>query len=183
MLLADRTEASEQIVLFLGAAFHLDDQHRLGVERIAGVGERLAGVDRRPIHEFQRDGNDAGGDDRIDTGTGDLVRAEGGEHRSRTFRRAQNAHGHLGDHRQLPLAAGQQPQPVIAGGIEMRAADVEDLAFDGDDLQAQQIVGGDAVFQAMRAAGVHVDVAADHAGELAGWIGRIEEAPAPAPRW
>ena len=49
----------------------------------------------------------------------------------------------------------------------MFAADVQDLAVHGDDLQAEQVVGGDAVFQAMRAAGVHVDVAADHAGELA----------------
>ena len=180
MLLADRAEAAEQIVLFLGAAFDLDDQHRLGVERIAGMGERLAGMDRGPVHEFQRHGDDAGGDDRIDTGAGDLVRAEAqrawrgrlpGERRMRTVTSVTT--------RELPLAAGQQPEPVVAGGVEMRAADVEDLAVDGDDLQAEQIVGGDAVFQAMRAAGVHVDVAADHAGELAGRVGRVEEAAGP----
>ena len=32
----------------------------------------------------------------------------------------------------------------------MGAADVDDLALDGDDLQAQQVVGGDAVFEAVR---------------------------------
>ena len=36
--------------------------------------------------------------------------------------------------------------------------------------------GGDAVTQAVGAAGVHVDIAADHAGELAGGVGGIEEA-------
>ncbi len=42
-------------------------------------------------------------------------------------------------------------------------------------LQAEQVVGGDAVSQAVRAAGVHVDIAADHAGELARRIRRVEE--------
>ena len=56
---------------------------------------------------------------------------------------------------------------------------VDDLALDGDDLQAEQVVGGDAVFQAVRAARVHADVAADHAGELAGRVGGVEE---PLPR-
>ncbi len=120
-------------------------------------------------------GNDAGGDDRVDACAGDFVGRERGQHRARALRAAQDAHGDLGDDRQHALAAGQQPEPVVAGGVEMRAADVEDFAVDGDDLQAQQVVGGDAVFQAVRAAGVHVDVAADHAGELAGRIGRIEE--------
>ena len=68
--------ARQQIVLFGGAAFDLDDQHRLGIQRIAGMGERLAGMDRRPVHELQRHRNDAGGDDGIDAGAGDLVGAE-----------------------------------------------------------------------------------------------------------
>ena len=175
-LLADRGESAEQPVLFLGAAFDLDDQHGFGVERIAGVGERLAGVDRGAVHEFQRHRNDAGGDDRVDRGAGDFVGGEGGEHGAGALGAAQDADGDLGDDGEHALAAGEQPEPVVAGGVEVSAADVEDFAVDGDDLQAQQVVGGDAVFKAVGAAGVHVDVAADHAGELAGWVGRVEEA-------
>ena len=66
-------ELAEQAVLFLGAAFDLDDQHGLGVERVAGMGEGLAGVDRGAVHEFQRHRDDAGGDDGIDAGAGDFV--------------------------------------------------------------------------------------------------------------
>ncbi len=143
------------------------------------MGEGLAGMDRRLVHEFERDRDDARADDRIDAGAGDLVAAERRQHRPRALRRAQDAHRHLGDDRELALAAGEQAEPVIAGGIEMGAADLDHLALDGDDLQAEQVVGGDAVFQAMRAARVHADIAADHAGELARRVGRVEELLSP----
>ena len=58
----------------------------------------------------------------------------------------------------------------------MLAADGEHLAVDGHGGEAEQVVGGDAVFQAVRATRVHADIAADHAGELAGRVGRVEEA-------
>ena len=61
----------------------------------------------------------------------------------------------------------------------MVAADIDDLAVHQHDADAEQVVGGDAVFQAVRAAGVHGDVAGERAGELARGVGRIEEAVAP----
>ena len=72
----------------------------------------------------------------FDAGTRDFVRAKRGEHRARTFRRPQDAHGDLGDDSQLPLAAGEQAQPVVAGSVEMLASDREDLAVHRDDLQS-----------------------------------------------
>ena len=38
---------ASRAVLLGDAAFDLNDQQRLGVQRVAGVGEGLAGVDRR----------------------------------------------------------------------------------------------------------------------------------------
>ena len=58
----------------------------------------------------------------------------------------------------------------------MLAADLDHRAVDQHHRDAEEVVGGDAVFQAMRAAGVHGDVAGDGAGELARRIGRVEEA-------
>ena len=40
-------------------ALDLDDQQRLDVERVAGMGERLAHLDRRPVHVLDRDRDDA----------------------------------------------------------------------------------------------------------------------------
>ena len=73
-------------------ALDLDDQQRLDVERIAGMGEGLADLDRRPVHVFDRDRNDAGADDRRDAGAGGLGRLEAHQHRPRAFGGAQDAH-------------------------------------------------------------------------------------------
>ena len=47
---------------------------------------------------------------------------------------------------------------------------------------AEQVVGGHAIFEAMGAAGIHRDIAGDRAGELARRIRRIEE-PVVATAW
>ena len=69
-----------------------------------------------------------------------------------------------------------RPSRVEPAGIEMRAAEFDDFAVERDDGDAQDIVGRHAIFQAMRAARIHADIAADRAGELRGRIGRVEEA-------
>ena len=59
-----------------------------------------------------------------------------------------------------------EAEQVVAGRIQSLAADVDDRAVDQHQRDAEQVVGGHAVFQAMRAAGIHGDVAGDRAGEL-----------------
>ena len=58
----------------------------------------------------------------------------------------------------------------------MRAANLDHGAVHLHQGDAQQVVGRHAVFQAMRAAGVHRDVPGNGAGELRGRIGCIEKA-------
>ena len=166
----------EQVVDLLVRAFDLDDQQRLDVERIAGMGEGLADLDRRPVHELDGDRNDAGADDGGDAVARRLAGVEADQHRPRALGGAQDAHGRLGDDAELALRADDQAEEVVAGAVEMRAADLDDGAVDQHHLDAEHVVGGDAVLQAMGAAGVHGDVAGDGAGELARRIGRVEEA-------
>ena len=90
--------------------------------------------------------------------------------------RAQDAQGRLGDDAELALRADHQPEQVVAGRIQGVAADVHDRAVEQHHADAQNVVGGDAVFQAMGAAGVHRDIAADGAGELRRRVGGVEEA-------
>ena len=66
--LGDGDDAAEQVVDLGLRALDLDDQHRLDVERVAGMGEGLADLDRRPVHVFDRDRDDAGADDGGDAG-------------------------------------------------------------------------------------------------------------------
>ncbi len=63
-------------------------------------------------------------------------------------------------------------------GIEMLAAEPQDLAIHQDDFQPQQIVGGQAVFQAMHATRILRHIAADAAGDLTGRVRRVIEASA-----
>ena len=58
----------------------------------------------------------------------------------------------------------------------MLAAEPQHLAGHQHDLAAEHVVGGHAVFEAMHAAGIFRDVAADGAGDLRGRIGRVVEA-------
>ena len=57
----------------------------------------------------------------------------------------------------------------------MLAAEAQGFAVHQHQLEAEQIIGGDAVFQAVDAARILGHVAADGAGDLARWIGRVIE--------
>ena len=87
----------------------------------------------------------------------------------------EDAHRHLGDDAEQPFRAGDDAEQVIAARIEVLAADADHLAGDQDHLDAEHVVGGQAVLQAMHAAGVLRDVAADRAGDLRGRVGRVVE--------
>ena len=74
------------------------------------------------------------------------------------------------------LGAGHQAEQVVGLGVEMLAAEPHHLAVRQHHLEPEHVVGGEAVFQAVHAARVLGDVAADRAGDLARRIGRVVEA-------
>jgi len=88
---------------------------------------------------------------------------------------AQDAHGHLGDDAEQAFGAGDETEQIVTLGIEMLAADAQHLAGYQHDLAAEHVVGGHAVFQAMHAAGILRDIAADAAGDLRRRVGRVIE--------
>ena len=123
--------ASMQMVDLGRAAVELDDQQRLDVERIAGMDEGLGGVDRRPVHHLHAAGDDAGGDDRGDAVAGALDRwgsrsaaraPPGGFGRMRTVTSVTTPSS--------PSEPTMTPEQVVAFGIEVLAAEPDDLAVD-----------------------------------------------------
>ena len=90
------------------------------------------------------------------------------------LRLAHQPHDDLGHQRHGAFRAGQQAGQIVAGQIGFLAAGGDDGAIRQHDFQAQHVIGGDAVGQRVRAAGVLRHVAADGAGALAGGIGRVE---------
>ena len=122
-------------------------------------------------------GNDARGDDRRDRAAGRVGVGEGGEQRLDRLGRAQQPHRDLGRDPERALRADERADEVVAGGVGRRAgAELDDLAVGRDDLEARHVVGGEAVLQAVRAAGVLGHVAADRADLLARRVGRVEVA-------
>lgn len=105
-----------------------------------------------------------------------LDRLEAEEHAARRLRLLQDAHGDLGDDAEQALRTDHEAEQVEAFRIEMTAAEADDLATDQHHLDAEYVVGGQAVFQAVHAAGVLGDVAADRAGDLRGSEDVVEAA-------
>ena len=86
-------------------------------------------------------------------------------------------HHGLGDDPEGALAATEQAGQVVAGAVGQGPGG-DHAAVHGDELDAQDMIGGDAVEQGVGAAGVGGDVAAQGAGVLAGRVGGVVKAVA-----
>ena len=133
---------------------------------------------RRPIHDFHAAGNDPAADHVGDAVARALDGGEADEKRARPRRLRQDADGDFGDDAEHAFGADHDAEQVVACGIEMLAAEPHDLALDRHHFDADHVVGREPVFEAMHAAGILGDIAADRAGDLARRIGRVIEAQA-----
>ena len=79
----------------------------------------------------------------------------------------------LVDHGQRAFAADDERQQVRARGVGARAADAHHLAVGQHRLDLEHVVHGEAVLEAVGAAGILGHVAADRADLLAGRVGRV----------
>ena len=157
-------------------AIGVDDQDSFGA---GGIARLVIAFDRcggASVHELHGGGHHAIGDDGGDAGTGGGHGVEGRHQGARDRRLAQDLHHHLNDDAQQAFRAGnyaQQIKPALRAAL---AAQGDDLAARQHQGDAQQIVGGQAIFQAVQPAGILRHIAADGAGNLAGGIGRVIEA-------
>jgi hypothetical protein len=152
----------------------LDEQRRAGVERPPGVGHGLRGADREVVHHLDGARHDPRGDDVRDRVPGVAGGLEEGHERAHRLGRGHDADGDLRRHAQRPLGADEDAAQVVAGEVELLAAQLLHGAVGQDDLKAADVVRGEAVLEAVRAAGVLGHVAADRAHDLRRRIGRVE---------
>ena len=139
-------------------------------------------IDRQPIHHFDRRRHDAAADDRRHRFAGLVDRVEARQQRQHGFGAAQQAERRLRDDRQRPFGADEHRQQVEPGRIQRRPAEVHQLAVGQHRFDAEHVVDGETVLQAVRAAGVLGDVPADRADDLARRIGRVVAARSGATR-
>ena len=128
------------------------------------------------VHHLESARNNAARDDRADAARAGLHGRKSEQQAARGNRLLQQPHSDLGDDAEQPFRARHQPQEIIELAVQMLAAEAQHLAAHQHDLEAEYVVGGQPIFEAMHAAGVLADIAADRAGDLRGGIGRIIEA-------
>ncbi len=124
-------------------------------------------LDRQPIHHLDRRRHDAAADDLGDAAPGLVGRREGGQEGAGRLGPAQDAQHDLGHDAERPFAADQHPEQIVTGWIQHAAVpDIDDVAVGGHQARAPDVVDREAVLEAVRAAGVLGDVAADGADAL-----------------
>ena len=121
-------------------------------------------------------GRDAARGDLGDGSAGVFVGIVDGQRGLHRLGLAHEADGDLGDQRHDAFRAGEEAGEVVARQVGLFAAGLDHRAVGQHQLQAEHVVGGDAIGQGMRSAGVFRHVAADSAGLLAGRIGGEEVA-------
>ncbi len=161
---------------FLGRAVAFREQDRFGAEVVAGAHKRLDGLRRLAVHHLEPGRNDARRDDRRDRIAGLHHIVERSHHDLRDFGLRNQFECHFGDDYQQTFRADREGEQIEAGRVERRAAEDDFFAVDRVAAQAEHVVHGEPVFEAVHAARIFRDVAADRAGDLRGRIGRVVKA-------
>ncbi len=157
-------------------AVALAQQYGLGFQVVARVHEGLCGHRHGLIHHFQPGRNDARGDDGRHRITRLAQVVEAGHDAARQNGFGQQLHRHFGDDHEHAFAADHGGQQIGARTVAGQPAEGQRLALHRVTAHLQHVVHGEAVFEAMHAARVFGDVAADGAGDLAARVGRVEQA-------
>ena len=173
--LADRDDLVEaRVALGLGAV-ELDEQRGAAPDRVAGVRHLLGGASIVTASIISIAPGTMPAWTISDTASpAARVRVEERDERLHRLRHRHHPQPDLRGDAERALGADERAEQVVAGRVELRAAERDDLAVGEHDLQPADVVGGEAVLEAVRAAGVLGDVAADRADDLAR-VGRVEE--------
>ena len=134
------------------------------------------GAGGRTVHHFQPGRNDAFGNNIGHRPPCFAHIGKRGLDDLRDLRLGQKFQYDFGDGGKHAFAADKQRQQIQARRVIRFAAQFDDAAVHQYGADFQHIVGGQAVFQTVQAAGVLRDVAAYGAGKLAGRVGGVEKA-------
>ena len=160
-------------------AVELAEEQGGRIQRIAAARERLGRAQRRPVHHLEAGRDDARGNDATHgAGTARHV-VEAGHQQFDALGQRHEPDRHLDDDAQHAFGTGDERQQRQARRLAERRTDRDDLAVAGRETHLEQVMDGQAVLQAVHAAGVLRHVAADGAGDLRRGVGRVEESVRP----
>jgi hypothetical protein len=158
-------------------AFDFEKEDGPGIHREASMDVVLDDAECPAVEHFASGGSDAARGDVGDGFGGVVYRFEYGEQRFDRFGFASQLDGDFGDESERAFGADEEAGEVVGAGVALLAADAYDFSAGGEDeFESGDVIGGDAIGECVRAAGVFGDVAADGGGFLAGGIGCEVEA-------
>ncbi len=145
----------------LGVAVDLDNQRCAGVDGQPRMGELLDHAHAALVHQLQRGGNQTGRNHGGDGFAGRGLRFERDHHGLDAGRIGDQAQPGFGHDAQRAFAAHDQCAEIVFGIVDGLSAQRHDLAVGQHQCEAHDVVGGDAIFEAVGAAGVGAQIAAD----------------------
>src|ERR671920_271436 len=167
VLLTDLQHPSELFLYLSFRAIQLYDQDGAGVGQPRMHG-RLDGFHGQAVHHLDGGGDYPLADDPRDRTAGTLGAFEGSQQGSHRLRDAAQPERDPGGDTQRPLRADESAEQIVARRVRRPATpDVRHRAVRQHDLGAHDVVRGKAVLQAVDAAGVLGQVAADGRDDLA----------------
>ena len=128
---------------------------------------RLRRIHGQAVHDLQGPRQHAAFDDGRDRVARLIESAVTHQHGMKTRGAGQQAQGDFKGDAEQSLAAAEEAGEVRPHALQAFAAELADIAIRQHRTNAQHMVGGHAVFEAVRAAGIEGDVAADRAYLLA----------------
>ena len=137
---------------------------------------RLGRLDGQAVHDLHRPGQEPGGDHPRHGVARALQRRVGGQHGAIGLGTGNQPDRDLERDAEQALRADEQAGQIGPGLLHAVAAQPHHFAVGQHDLEAEHVVGGHPVAEAVGAAGVEGDVAADGAHRLARRVGRVVEA-------
>lgn len=177
-------EESGQIGQFRkhAALLPVDFENEVGVARRNGDirTEGAGGLESEGIGHFDGGGQETLPENGLHGGGSGFDIGETGGDGSAKRRVGEEAKGGLADNSQQTLGAGEKAHEIEAGFVFVGApADAEDASIHEHDFEAEEVLPGDAVFEAARSTGVGGDISADAAIFQAGRIWWIKQAAGP----
>ena len=156
----------------LALTLELDDEQRgaLGVPRLHA---RLRRLDGERVHDLHGDRQQPVAHDVGDRVAGGGERVEDGERGVRGLGERDEAQRDFQRDAEQALRAAEHPGPVRAHGLDAVAPEAHDLAVGQHGLDPEHVVARHPVLEAVRAARVEGEVAADRADGLARRVGRV----------
>ncbi len=165
ILAADFVDVRHQVLDFGDRAIEFHQQQRATVGIIC-VHRGLGGLDRQIVHHFDRGGEHARGNDVTDRCAGFVGGGECREERVHALWTLHDAQDHFCGDSQRAFGADENSGEIVARRVQGFPAKMYKRSIGEHDLQPENMRRGESVFQAMRAAGIFRDVAADAADRL-----------------